>query len=262
MNRKLLIKKSITLILTLVVLMAVVAPVMARQGKSAQGRYAPAVPSQSQGPTDPAELEAFLDNLLATQMAEYHIPGAAVAVVRDGKVLLAKGYGYANLEKGIPVDPEQTVFRIGSSGKVLTWTAIMQLIEQGKLDLDADINTYLDFRIPDTYPQPITLKHLLTHTPGFEETWYETFTFDPAAVLPPGEWLATHIPARVFPPGDTAAYSNYGAELAGYIVERVSGQSYAQYVQEHILAPLGMVHSSASGRMLEASRPLAAIGYS
>jgi CubicO group peptidase (beta-lactamase class C family) len=215
----------------------------------------------SQGPTDPAELETFLDGLMATELEESHIPGAAVAVVLDGEVLLAKGYGYADLEKGIPVDPELTVFRIGSSGKVFTWTAVMQLVEQGKLDLTADINTYLDFRIPDSYPQPITFEHLLTHTAGFEESWFETFTLDPDDVLPAGEWLATHIPARVRPPGDSAAYSNYGAELAGYIVARVSGQPYDEYVKAQILDPLGMVHSSATGRMPADSRAHASVGY-
>jgi CubicO group peptidase (beta-lactamase class C family) len=234
-------------------------------GRGAAAAPAPIVPalapSQPQGPTDPAELEAFLDELLARQMEENHIPGAAVAVVRDGEVLLAKGYGYADLENGIPVDPELTVFRIGSSGKLFTWTAVMQLVDQGKLDLNEDINTYLDFRIPDTYPQPITLEHLLTHTAGFEESWYETFTLDPDGVLPAGEWLATHIPARVRPPGDSAAYSNYGAELAGYIVERASGRPYGQYVQEEILNPLGMVHSSASGGMPANSRGHASVGY-
>jgi hypothetical protein len=105
-------------------------------------------------------------------MEEHGIAGAAVSVVKDGQLFFAKGYGYADIENGIPVDPEQTIFRIGSVGKLFTWTAVMQLVEQGKLDLDADINTYLDFRIPDTYPQPITLKHLLTHTPGFEDRWF------------------------------------------------------------------------------------------
>ena len=119
-------------------------------------------------------MEAFLDKLLGREMEKHHIAGAAVSVVKDGKLFFAKGYGYADLENGIPVDPEQTIFRIGSVAKLFTWTAVMQLVEQGKLDLDADINTYLDFRIPDTYPQPITLKHLLTHTSGFEDRYFES----------------------------------------------------------------------------------------
>ena len=151
----------------IVIVLATALPIAGPTAAAAPAPIVPALaPSQPQGPTDPAELEAFLDELLARQMEENHIPGGAVAVVRDGEVLLAKGYGYADLENGVPVDPELTVFRIGSSGKVFTWTAVMQLVEQGKLDLNVDINTYLDFRVPDTYPRPITLEHLLTHKIG------------------------------------------------------------------------------------------------
>jgi CubicO group peptidase (beta-lactamase class C family) len=261
MNNQLIIKKSIAIMLALIMLFSIVGSTMAQENSFVPGGNVLPASSQAPGPTDPAELEAFLDEVLATQMEENHIPGAAVAVVRDGEVLLAKGYGYADLEKGISVDPEHTVFRIGSSGKVFTWTAVTQLIEQGKLDLNADINTYLDFRIPDTYPQPITIEHLLTHTAGFEESWFETFVLDPDDRLPVGEWLSTHIPARVRPPGDSAAYSNYGAELAGYIVERVSGLPYDQYIQKQILDPLGMAHSSASGGMPANSDAQASEGY-
>ncbi|NIU59138.1 MAG: serine hydrolase, partial [Phycisphaerae bacterium] len=163
------------------------------------------------------------------------------SVVKDGELFFAKGYGYADLEKDIPVDPEQTIFSIGSVGKTFTWTAVMQLVEQGKLDLDADVNTYLDFRIPDTYPQPIAIKHLLTHTSGFEEVWIGSVVLDASDQVPPREWLISHMAARMRPPGDCAAYSNFNAMLAGYIVSRVSGQPYEQYIQEHILDPLGMV---------------------
>jgi CubicO group peptidase (beta-lactamase class C family) len=261
MNNQHIIKKPIAMILTLMMLFSIVGSTMAQENSLVPDRNVLPASSQALGPSEPAELEAFLDEVLATQMEENHIPGAAVAVVRDGEVLLAKGYGYADLEKGISVDPEHTVFRIGSSGKVFTWTAVTQLIEQGKLDLNADINTYLDFRIPDTYPQPITIEHLLTHTAGFEESWFETFVLDPDDRLPVGEWLSTHIPARVRPPGDSAAYSNYGAELAGYIVERVSGLPYDQYIQKQILDPLGMAHSSASGGMPANSDAQASEGY-
>ena len=134
----------------------------------APGRNVLSTAQQQGGPTDPAELEAFLDDLMTEQMEEHHIPGAAVSVVKDGELFFAKGYGYADLENQIPVDPERTLFRIGSTEKTFIATAVMQLYEQGLLDLDADINTYLDFQIPDTYPEPITLKHLMTHTAGFE----------------------------------------------------------------------------------------------
>jgi len=137
----------------------------------------------------------------------------------------------------------------------------MQLAEQGKLDLDADVNTYLEFRIPDTYPEPITLKHLMTHTAGFEDQWFEYFAWDANGVMPVGEWLATHIPARVGPPGVVAAYSNYGAMLAGHIVARVSGEPYEQYIQEHIFEPLGMDHSTIQRPLPPGLREHASLGY-
>jgi CubicO group peptidase (beta-lactamase class C family) len=194
-------------------------------------------------------------------MEEHHIGGAAVSVVKDGRLFFSKGYGYADLENGILVDPERTVFRIGSVTKLFTWTAVMQLVEQGKLDLEADVNTYLDFRIPDTYPQPITLKHLLTHTAGFEDLYLDFVALEPEDQPPPGEFLASHIPARVRPPGEDAAYSNYGAALAGYIVARASGQSYDQYIQEHILDPLGMAHSTAIATLHPEVAALQSVGY-
>jgi len=146
----------------------------------------PQAPAQI-GPTDPAELESFFDAFLADQMAEAHIAGAAVAVVKDGELFFSKGYGYADVEHGVTVDPQTTLFRIASITKLFTWTAVMQLVEQGRLDLNADIDTYLDFRIPATLGDedeeddedarplaPITLAHLLTHTAGFEDRAFET----------------------------------------------------------------------------------------
>jgi CubicO group peptidase (beta-lactamase class C family) len=142
------------------------------------------------------------------------------------------------------VDPATTLFRIGSVSKLFTWTAVMQLVEEGKLDLDTDVNEYLDFKIPDTYPQPITLRNLLTHTPGFEEDSRGIISDDPADAVPIAKWLPEHMPARVRPPGTYSAYSNYGATLAGYIVQRASGMSWEEYVEKRILQPLGMNHTS------------------
>jgi CubicO group peptidase (beta-lactamase class C family) len=261
----LLMKKSlafpITIMLTLVILLSVVAPAMAKENTVAPGGNVPTVPSQSQGPTDRSELEAFLDDLLAQELEENHVAGAAVSVVKDGKLFFAKGYGYADLEKGIPVDPEQTIFAIGSVTKLFTWTAVMQLVEQGKLDLDADINTYLDFRIPDTYPEPVTLKHLLTHTSGFENRLFGSVVSDANDLVPVREFLISFMPARLSPPGDYVNYSNYNAVLAGYIVARVSGQPYEQYIQDHILKPLGMAHSTAQWSVPPDLRPLVSVGY-
>ena len=226
MNHKLLINKSMAVVLTLVVLLSVVAPAMAREDNVASAGDVPAASSPAQGPTDPAELEAFLDDFFAGAMEEYHIAGAAIAVVKDGQLFFAKGYGYADIKNKIPVDAEQTIFRIGSVGKTLTWTAVMQLVEQGKLDLDADVNTYLDFRIPETYPQQITLKHLMAHTSGFEDRLIGSLVSDASDVIPARQWLISHMSARVRPPGEAAGYSNYNAMLAGYIVARVSGEPY------------------------------------
>src|SRR5215216_7122393 len=131
MNNLLIIKKSLglsmTMMLTLVILLSIVGSAMAQENRVAPDMNGPTAPSQSQGPTDPTELEVFLDELLAKEMEEYHIAGAAISVVKDGKSFLAKGYGYADLENKIPVDPEQTVFKIGSVTKLFTWTAVMQL---------------------------------------------------------------------------------------------------------------------------------------
>jgi CubicO group peptidase (beta-lactamase class C family) len=202
-----------------------------------------AVPAD--GLTDPVELEAFLDDLLSSQLAENHIPGATVAVVKEGHLLLAKGYGYADLEERSPVVADQTLFRVGSIAKLFTWTAVMQLVEQGKLDLNADINTYLtEFNIPATYSEPITLAHLLTHTAGFEERQGGITASSADNLVPLGAYLAEAMPARIYPPGSMTAYSNYGTTLAGYVVERVSRKPFAQYVQQYILAPLGMRHST------------------
>ena len=265
MNSPLFMKKSLmlsmTILLILVILLSTSGSAMARQNKVPPVSNVPTAQSQALGPTDPAELEAFLDDLLAKEMEDFHIAGAAVAVVKDGKLFFTKGYGYADIEKGIPVDPEQTVFGVGSVGKTFTWTAVMQLVEQGKLDLDADINTYLDFRIPDTYPQPITLKHLMTHTSGFENRLRESAVSDASELMPAREWILSNMHARVRPPGEAAGYSNFNAILAGYIVARVSGKPYERYIQDNIFNPLGMVHATAQTPIPPDLRAHLSVGY-
>ena len=205
-----------------------------------------AVPATAQTAviSNPVELVAFVDGLMVAEMATNHVPGAVVVVVKDGEVFFAKGYGYADLESRMPVNPQTTLFRPGSVSKLFVWTAIMQLVEQGKLSLDADVNEYLDFTIPATYPQPITLKNLMAHTPGFEDSGEGLFKINPDEVVTLEEMLKTHMPARVFPPGEVGAYSNYGTALAGYIVERVSGMPFYAYVEQNIFAPLGMTQAT------------------
>lgn len=198
------------------------------------------------------EVEAFLDIVIRQQMEEHSVPNLTVSVVHDGEILLAKGYGYADVETGKPVDSEQSLFRIGSTSKLFTWTAVMQLVEQGKLDLDTDINEYLNFEIPNRleYKQrnmtvdPITIRHLMSHTPGFEDYMTEVFSLSEESLTPLSQYVRESRPARVFAPGEVTAYSNYGTSLAGYIVEVVSGVPYAQYIEENIYRPLGMNHST------------------
>jgi len=190
------------------------------------------------------DLQAFLDGLLPAQLEREDIAGAVVAVVKDGKVLFAKGYGFSDVQKRKSVSPAETLFRPGSISKLFTWTSVMQLVEQGKLDLDRDVNDYLDYKIPPAFSKPITLRNILTHTPGFEETAKELFVADASKMRPLGEYLREHIPGRIFPPGVTPAYSNYATAMAGYIVQRTSGKPFEQYVADNIFIPLGMGHTT------------------
>ncbi|MGH2628527.1 MAG: serine hydrolase domain-containing protein, partial [Anaerolineales bacterium] len=211
--------------------------------------------------TDRAELEAFLDGLMIAHLAEKNVAGATFALVQDGQLLFAKGYGYADVDRRTPVDAERSLFRIGSVSKLFTWTMVMQLVEQGKLDLDADVNQYLDFAIPATYPEPITLRHIMTHTPGFEDRGKDLFTEDSTQIIPLGRWLATHIPARVRPPGQLSVYSNYATALAGYVVERVSGIAWDDYLEQHILRPLGMNQTTGRQPLAQSLAPHMSQGY-
>jgi CubicO group peptidase (beta-lactamase class C family) len=204
----------------------------------------------------------FLDGLFAAELKSRHIPGACLAVVKDGKVVLLKGYGQADLDKSLPVDPEKTLFRVGSVSKLFVWTAIVQLVEQGKIDLKADVNTYLtEPRIPPAFGAPVTVADLLTHTPGFEESDSGVFVSKAQDLVPLAQALRSHIPARVFPPDRIIAYSNFGAALAGLIVQNVSGQPYEEYIAQHIFKPLGMNSSTFLQPLPEGLAPDMAKGY-
>ena len=200
-------------------------------------------------PPEPAQLTAadaaaFLDGMLPSAMAIGDIAGATVAIVKDDALLLTRGYGLADVEKRVPVSAEQTLFRPASISKLFTWTAVMQQVEAGKLDLDHDINEYLDFKIEGYGGQPIKLRHLMTHTAGFEESLLDLLVEDLSKVKPLDQALKDGIPARIYPPGTVPAYSNYGASLAGYIAARAVGMQFEQYIEEHIFKPLKMEHST------------------
>jgi CubicO group peptidase (beta-lactamase class C family) len=184
-----------------------------------------------EAPADAASLESFLDGVVPAQLAAYRLPGATVAVVKEGR-WVARGYGDADATRRQPVVADRNLFRVASVGKLLVWTAVMQLAEQGRLELDADVTTSLpDFQVPATFPRPVTLSHLMAHAAGFEVR---------GRLWP--EWTE-QAPARVRPPGELSAYSDYGTSLAQRLVERVSGKPFEQYLQESVLGPLGMQRS-------------------
>jgi CubicO group peptidase (beta-lactamase class C family) len=228
----------------------------------AQSGSAPAaLPVPAPGVALTAEdANAWLDGYLPYALKTGDIAGAVVAIVKDGQIVTERGYGFADVEKRTPVDPKLTLFRPGSVSKLLTWTAVMQLVEQGKIDLDADVNKYLDFTIPARDGKPVTMRNLMQHTAGFEEQ--AKGIISAKNDLPSyEELLKAHVPARIFAPGTTPAYSNYGASLAGYIVERVSGESFYSYIDKHILEPLDMQHSSFRQPLPAALEPLMSKGY-
>ena len=240
----------------------------------AQGPAKPPTPSVKQG--EPAkempapegrheltgtDLEAFLDGMMPSQLEREDIAGATIAVVKDGKVIFAKGYGFSDVEKRTPVTADSTLFRPGSISKLFTWTSVMQLSEQGKLDLDKDVNEYLDFKIPAAFGKPITLKNIMTHTAGFEELGRDLFVSDAQHMHTLEQFLKHHVPDRIFPPGVTPAYSNYATALAGYIVQRVSGEPFAQYVQDHIYTPLNMQRTTFVQPLPENLKPMMSNGY-
>ena len=240
---------SVLVSLPLVAQEAAVPPAAVPSAKSPATPATPgAAPQTTPGSVAPAltrtDAEAWLDGFFPYALAAGDIAGAVVVVVKDGQVLLQKGYGYADLAKRTPVDPDKTLFRPGSVSKLFTWTAVMQLVEQGKLDLDADVNQYLDFKMPHRDGKPVTLRQVMTHTTGLEEQIRGLITARPDEITPLGEALKHWVPERIHPAGATPAYSNYATALAGYVVERVSGETFDDYIDGHIFKPLGMTRSS------------------
>ena len=227
-----------------------------------------ATPAQALPPTDNSDrstlnrvdLEAWLDGFIPYALAQGDIPGAVVVVVKDGKPMLEKGYGYADLSTHKPVNAQTTLFRPGSISKLFTWTAVMQLVEARKLDLDADINQYLDFKIPPFEGKPVTLRDIMTHTSGIEEHARGLITTLPKDAMTLGDYVKM-VPTRIFAPGTTPSYSNYATTLAGYIVQRVSGQPFDDYIDQHIFAPLGMTHASFHQPLSKALLPDMSQGY-
>jgi CubicO group peptidase (beta-lactamase class C family) len=209
----------------------------------------------------PEKLAYLIDPLMEAWIDKHKGPGAVVVVTTRDATVFAQGYGLADIESKRPFTPDSTLVRPGSISKLFTGIAVMQLVDAGKLDLDRDVNDYTDFTIPTPAGGvPVTLRRLLTHRAGFEEHVKGLFSRD-AEPMPLGKWLADGLPHRLFPKGDVEAYSNYGFALAGYIVERVSGEPFAAYIQRHIIEPLGMNHSTFQQPLPADLAPLVAKPY-
>ena len=207
----------------------------------------PAVPPAPNAPglNDPQEFEAFVDNFFNEEMSKSHAAGAAISVVKDGKLFFAKGYGYANVEKKIPVVADKTLFRVASLSKLFTATAAMQLYERGLLDLDADVNKYLtNFQLENPYPEPVRVAQLMTHTDGTTKRRIGLAAPTEAEMEPLGDYLADHMPPIVWRPGELYSYSSHSTALLGYLVERISGLPFVQYIDKNIFQPLSMPRST------------------
>ncbi|MES1026431.1 serine hydrolase [Gloeocapsa sp. BRSZ] len=204
----------------------------------------PAAPS-APGLNDPQEFEAFVDNFFKEEMSKSHIPGGVVSVVKDGTIFFAKGYGYANIEKKIPVEADKTLFRVASLSKLFTATAAMQLYERGLLDIHADVNKYLtDFQLKNPFSEPVTAARMMTHTDGTTKRRIGLAARTAAEMQPLGDYLADHMPPVVWRPGELYSYSSHSIALLGYVVEKISGIPLAQYIDQNIFQPLGMRRST------------------
>jgi len=190
------------------------------------------------------EIEVLTDRIVEKYIGD-KIPGATIAIIANNEIALLKGYGVSDIETNSPISPTNTIMEAGSLSKLFVWTAIMQLVEQGKINLDTDVHEYLPNDFLDlSFDTPITITHLLTHTAGFEERSELIFTFDTKNIIPLEEYVSKkYAPKQAYVPGTIVSYSNYGTDLAGYIIERISGQPFHTYMEEHIFKPLQMNNS-------------------
>lgn len=203
---------------------------------------ATAAEASPRGPRDPAEIEQFADNLMTNRFKQ---SGAVLTIVGDGKVLLNKGYGYADIETQTPVDAEQTLFAMASVSKTVTASAVMQQVEQGKIDLDADVQTYMGgLAIPNETDVPVTMKDLLTHTSGFERGEGDiSLLMPPKARKTLDEFVEQSLPPVVREPGTVYRYDNFAYTLQGYILGKVLDMPYEEVIKRNIFEPLGMENS-------------------
>lgn len=194
---------------------------------------------------DKEDLQSFMDTTFQKKMTEQHVPGAVITVVKDGQVILSKGYGYADLENKVPMTADKTLVRIASVSKLFTYTAMMQLYEQGKVDLKADVNKYLKgYTLKNEYSVPVTVEELLTHTSGIDDNRIADLSKDKKDLLPMNDFLKKHLPKVVRKPGTIINYSSYDTALAGGIIEQISREPLNKFIQDNIFEPLEMKDST------------------
>jgi CubicO group peptidase (beta-lactamase class C family) len=254
---------AITLVLTVALSMLLsLTPPAAAQVRPAAANPPQPTAIQTQGPTDPAEFEAFLDAYLAGQMEEHHIPGVVFTMVKDGEVFFTKGYGYADLEKQTSIDPEETVLLNASLAKVFTAVGVLQLNERGLIDLNEDVRPYFtEFPLKTNFDEPLTFANLLTHTDGFESRMIGMSARTEADLLPLGELLEIYMPSQLYPPGKYMTYSDHASNLSGYLTQEISGLPFSQYMAENILLPLGMTSTVLAQSTPEELRSRLIVGY-
>ena len=190
-------------------------------------------------------LQRIVDGIVRPLLDAEHIPGAAVTIARDGRIVFAQGYGLANVETRTPVDGDRTLFRIGSTTKLLTALAVMQLVDAGKISLDDPVSRWVKTpRIESRFAEPVRVRHLIDHTGGFDQIGDEArrLVWSAEDRLPLDRFLETQL-RTIRPPGEAATYDTYGISLAGLVVERASGQPYASYMRNRFFRPLGMARS-------------------
>lgn len=220
-------------------------PVDSQQQQPTQPQTPATLSDSAPGLSNPQEFTAWVDKFINDEMSKSHIPGAVISVVKDGKVFFTKGYGYANVEKNIPVDADKTLFRVASLSKLFTATAAMQLSEEGKLDIKSNANQYLKkFKIKNPFPQPVTAAQMMTHTDGTTKRRIGLAANTPEKMLPLGDYLAKYMPAIEWQPGTLYSYSSHSTALLGYLVETISQTPFVEYIDKNILQPLNMRRTS------------------
>ena len=224
------------------------------------GQTAPSGSARTAAPADLPSLAAFVDGAVAQEIASREVAGAVVTVVQNGRILFSRGYGFSDANRTVPFDGLDTLVRPGSISKLFTWIALAQQIERGKVDMDAPIGRYIDIAVPTVGERPIRVRDLFSHSPGLSDV--DDFIRRPPTLPEPyADWLKAHVPTAVWEPGTEVAYSNYGAALAGYIVERTSGEPFADYVERHVLQPLGMDSTTFRDPLTPAMQARMATGF-